>query len=456
MIVCSTKGGETVKRMSSLDYHFGIKLRFYPSDKQKKMIKQNYDAQRFVYNQYVDADRLIYHVKNASKAAQMKSTLPFVMRSMTKYEIDQAQRLLEAQELIAKHRNIRDRYEFLRAKEIDSLAIANAIQNYKKAWRNYRQMGYGVPAFHKKRSDWCYQTSCQYQGSKEANFDNGSVRFVDIKHVKLPKLGIVRISGLHPLIKERFLNHVSTRIGTASVKKTANNQFYLSLQLGSDIAFTKKYAKTQSRIGIDLNLDNFLTDSNGTMVANPRFYRKSQRRLARAQRVLSRRQRIAKKEGRSLSKAKNYQKQRLVVAELHNKIRRQRQDFLHVLSTALIKKHDLVVAEELRSENLLKNHALSQSISDVGWRTFLTMLEYKAYLYGKEFITIDPKFTTQRCHCCGTIMGQNGYKKLTLKDRDWTCPICHKEHIRYWNAAINILEKGQGIWNNPTRKKKAA
>lgn len=153
--------------------------------------------------------------------------------------------------------------------------------------------------------------------------------------------------------------------------------------------------------------------------------------------------------------AKNYQKQRLAVAKLHDKIRRQRNDFLQVLSTALIKNHDLVVAEELRSKNLLKNHALSQAISDVGWRSFLNMLAYKADLYGKEFKTIDPKYTTQRCHQCGSIMGQNGYKKLTLKDREWTCPICQTHHIRDWNAAVNILEKGLGNWQNSKIKKAA-
>lgn len=94
-------------------------------------------------------------------------------------------------------------------------------------------------------------------------------------------------------------------------------------------------------------------------MANPRFYRKSKRKLARAQRVLARRQRRAKQEGRNLYQAKNYQKQRLIVARLHDKIRRQRQDFLQTVSTTLIKNHDLVVAEELRSKNLLKNHAFS-------------------------------------------------------------------------------------------------
>lgn len=154
--------------------------------------------------------------------------------------------------------------------------------------------------------------------------------------------------------------------------------------------------------------------------------------------------------------AKNYQKQRLVVAKLHEKIRRQRHDFLEILSTALIKNHDLVVAEELRSKNLLKNHALSQAISDAGWRSFLDMLEYKAELHGKKFHTIDPKYTTQRCHYCGTIMGHNGYERLKLKDREWDCPICHEHHIRDWNASINIIEKYQGIWKNPKIEKKKA
>lgn len=171
--------------MKKSAYHFGIKLRFYPSTKQRQMIKQNYDAQRFVYNQYVGANRLIYHLKRTSKAKQLNSGLPFVMMKMTKYEIEAANRLIEQQELIAKPKNIRDKYDFLRRKEIDSLAIANAIQNYRKAWRNYRKIGHGIPSFHKKSNSWSYQTNCQYPGQKEAYLDNGTVRFIDYKHVEL-------------------------------------------------------------------------------------------------------------------------------------------------------------------------------------------------------------------------------------------------------------------------------
>lgn len=434
-----------MKRMSSLAYHFGLKLRFYPSSKQKKIIKLNYDAQRFVYNSYVGRNRNNYHARRFLTINQNKA-MPFAFSNLNDYEAKLAETVVANDKLLAKPKNIRDAYSFLRVKEIDSLALANAIQNYHKAWNNYRKIGHGIPTLHKKRSDWSYKTNCQYPKQKEAYLDNGTAKFIDAKHVKLPKLGVVRIAGLRKLIKDRLLKHVSTRIGTVTIKKTADDQFYLSMQLGSDIAFAQKLPKTQSRIGIDLNLDNFLTDSNGAMVANPRFYRKAKKKLAHAQRVLSRRQRRAKKDGRNLRTAKNYQKQRLVVAKLHDKIRRQREDFLQVLSTALIKNHDLVVAEELRSKNLLKNHALSQAISDVGWRRFLNMLAYKAKLYDKEFQTIDPRYTTQRCHQCGIIMGQIGYRKLKLNDREWTCPNCHTFHIRDWNAAVNILEKGQRKW----------
>ena len=325
-----------MKRMSSLAYHFGVKLRFYPSSKQKKIIKLNYDAQRFVYNSYVGRNRSNYHAKH-HLAVRQYQTMPFAFSILNNYETKLAEEVVINNLLLARPKNIRDAYSFLRVKEIDSLALANAIQNYQKAWNNYRKIGHGIPTFHKKRSNWSYQTNCQYPKQKEAFLDNGTARFIDAKHIKLPKLGVVRIAGFRRLIKERLVNHIPTRIGTVTIKKTADDQFYLSMQLGSDTAFVKELPKTQSQIGIDLNLDNFLTESNGSMVVNPRFYCKAKKKLAHAQRVLSRRQRRAKKGGRNLRLAKNYQKQRLVVAKLHDKIRRQRNDFLQVLSTALIK-----------------------------------------------------------------------------------------------------------------------
>lgn len=121
---------------------------------------------------------------------------------------------------------------------------------------------------------------------------------------------------------------------------------------------------------------------------------------------------------------------------------KQRNNFLQQVSTTLIKNHDLVVVEELRSKNMLKNHALALSINDVGWRSFLEMRAYKVDLYNRQFVTVDLKNTTQICNDCGFVMGANNAKKLTLADRKWTCPNCGAHHIRNWNAANNILDKG--------------
>src|SRR5699024_61575 len=127
-----------------------------------------------------------------------------------------------------------------------------------------------------------------------------------------------------------------------------------------------------------------------------RFYRKAKRQLAKAQRRLGKRCARAKKEGRSLRTAKNYQKQRLLVARLHDRIRNQRSDFINRLTTALVKSHDLVVAERLMSRNMAKHHALAMSITDAGWREFLAKMEVKANLHGKSFLMIAPKNSTQR------------------------------------------------------------
>lgn len=133
------------------------------------------------------------------------------------------------------------------------------------------------------------------------------------------------------------------------------------------VPFKSQKPKTDKTTGIDLNLDNFLTDSDGVVVDNPRFYRKSLKRLKRLQRRASRRQTRAKKEGRKLWQSRNYQKARLQTSRLQRRVRNQRDDFLQKLSTAYINNHDVVVLENLRGKNLLKNYALAMSISDAGW-----------------------------------------------------------------------------------------
>ena len=408
--------------MAQLEYHYGLKMRCYPSDQQKQIIKVNSDASRFIYNEMVAIGKELWQL------------------SRVKLPIDTVQDRIKQLTMRQNAKQMSNHYQFLEDKRIDSLTKANAIQNYRKAWNSFRKVHTaGVPKFHRKSYRWRYQTNCQYPGQKTALLTNGTVCFLDNSHVKVPKIGQLRVAGSQARLLKRMCE---TRIGTVTLTKDPADHFFLSMQLASDESFVKVSKANHEHIGIDLNTDNFLTDSEGNTVPNPRYYRTIKGKLAKEQRILSRRQRRIKKEHRSLRDSKNYQKQRLLVAKLHVKVMNQRHNFLQQISTALIKNHDLVVAEELRSKNMLKNHALAMSIADVGWRSFLNMLAYKADLYGRQFITVSPKNTTQTCHDCGFVMGSGGTKKLTLADRKWTCPQCHTHHIRDHNAALNILEKG--------------
>ena len=411
-----------MKSMAQLEYHYGLKMRCYPSDQQKQIIKVNSDASRFIYNEMVAIGKELWQL------------------SRVKLPIDTVQDRIKQLTMRQNAKQMSNHYQFLEDKRIDSLTKANAIQNYRKAWNSFRKVHTaGVPKFHRKSYRWRYQTNCQDPGQKTALLTNGTVCFLDNSHVKVPKIGQLRVAGSQARLLKRMCE---TRIGTVTLTKDPADHFFLSMQLASDESFVKVSKANHEHIGIDLNTDNFLTDSEGNTVPNPRYYRTIKGKLAKEQRILSRRQRRIKKEHRSLRDSKNYQKQRLLVAKLHVKVMNQRHNFLQQISTALIKNHDLVVAEELRSKNMLKNHALAMSIADVGWRSFLNMLAYKADLYGRQFITVSPKNTTQTCHDCGFVMGSGGTKKLTLADRKWTCPQCHTHHIRDHNAALNILEKG--------------
>ena len=411
-----------MKLMSKLAYYFGLRMRIYPSTKQKQIIKVNSDISRTVYNKMVAIDQELYRLKQV------------------KLPIDTIQARISELESRKNARNMSNHYQYMQDERIDSLTKANAIQNYQKSWKMYRKVHKaGTPNFHKKSYRESYQTNCQYGKNKSMDMFSGSVRFIDKKHIQIPKLGKLRVSGSYRRILDK---KTDIRIGTVTISKDNADRYFVSMQLGSDTPFVETLPKTNSQIGIDLNTENFLTTSDGRIIDNPRYYRVIKHKLAKAQRTLSRRELRAKKENRSLRDSKNYQKQRRLVAKLHDKIRNQRNNFLNYLSMVLINNHDLIVAENLRSSNLLKNHALAMSISDVGWRSFLQKLEYKANLYGRTFITVDPNNTTQMCHTCKFVMGTDGTQKLTLKDRQWTCPQCGAFHIRDHNASLNILDKG--------------
>ena len=423
-----------MKKAKDLPFNFGIKMQVYPSSTQKRIINKNIDFARFYWNKLVWANKEI---------AKLRHNSSLIRWPWANTRIEQLKQIADPN-----GKYLKQVYTFANDKELDSTALMQTKANYQASWNLYKKVkSVHPPTFHKKHDFGSYQTSNKYTNPQQidrATIFNGNICFLDDSHIKLPKIGRIRVSfsqKRYLRLKEMCYEGGELRLTKATISRDACGSYYVSFQIASDVRIRGDFDKTGSKIGIDLNLDNFLTDSNGNVVDNPRFYRQAKKQLAKAQRKLGKRCARARKENRLLRNAKNYQKQRKLVAKIQRRVLRRRNAFLDELSTTLIKNHDLVVAEELRSKNLLKNHALAMSISDAGWRTFLSMLEYKADMHGKKFETVDPKNTTQTCSCCGHIM--SGEHKLTLKDREWTCPSCGTFHIRDHNAAKNILAKSQ-------------
>lgn len=360
------------------------KFRLYPNLEQRILFEKTFGCSRFIWNQML-ADKISHY----GKTGEFLKNTP------------------------AQYKN-----EFPWLKEVDSLALANAQLNLNRAYKSFFQSGFGFPKFKSKKSAQSYRT----------NFQKGSIALLDGK-VKLPKIGCVKVKA-HRQIKGL--------IKSATISKTATGKYFISILCEEEIL---PMSKTNSNLGIDLGLENFAILSTGEKISNPRFLRSLSKKLAREQKILSRRALLAKKDGRKLSDCRNYQKQKLKVARIHEKISNQRKDFLNKLSTELVKNHDVICIEDLASKNLMKNHRLARAISDASWSEFTRQLHYKADWYGKKIVTVSRWFpSSQLCSTCGASSG-----KKALSIREWTCEHCGAHHDRDINASLNILKEGMRL-----------
>lgn len=414
-----------MRKMKDMPYVIGITVRLYPSDKQKDIIAFNDGAARFIHNCLVARNHEL-----------------FLLHKVTIYSQPVAERIDYLESLGTLSSDFKANYPFLEDDRTDAQTIANAIKNYNTAWRNFvTKPGTSIPTFHKKGYDKHYQTNAHYP--KDAScISNGNVYLTDKHHIQLPKLGRVRFKG-SSRIYEIFARVSETRIGAIKISMDECGRYYASLQIGSAEPFYKTLPKTGNAVGIDVNIENFCTTSDNVVTDNPRYRKATEKKLTKAQKKLSRRAERAKRERRSLYKSKNYQEQRLKVAYLHKKSAAQNDEFQHILSKTIIENQDVVIVEDLSVKNLIRNHHLAKAIADCSWSRFTTKLCYKADFYGKIFLRIPPKNTTQTCHVCGHVL--TGDNKLTLKDREWTCPSCGTYHLRDLNAAINIKNRGLAI-----------
>ena len=367
-----------------------FKFRLEPNQEQRVLINKTLGCVRFLYNHMLNEKQVKYKSKDKSKNKTEKE-----------YKID-----------------------FNWLKEVDSIALQQTRIDLKTAYDNFfRKLKAGQPTNLK------FKSKHNPKNSYRTINVNNSIR-VEENKIRLPKLGFVKFK------KSR---EVSGKIKSVTVSKNILGRCYISVLCEVEI---EKLPKLDTQVGIDLGLKEFCITSDSEFVSNPRFLRKSEQELKKAQRILSHR----------VKKGKNRFKQQKVVFKIHQKIANQRLDFLHKLSTRLIIENQVICLEDLQVRNMVKNHCLAKSISDVSWSKFVELLRYKAEWYGRELVQIDKFFPSSKtCSSCGNIK-----KDLTLKDREYQCSSCGTKIDRDYNASLNILEEGLRILKKNCRDDKVS
>lgn len=357
------------------------RYRFYPTPEQEQQLARTFGCVRYVYNWALGMKQ------EAFKEQAERISYPETDRRLTD---------LKKQ----------DETSFL--SEVSSVPLKQGLRHLDKAYTSFFRGASKFPRFKSRK----HRQSATYS----------RMAFTTKGEDATPTVKLAKQSEPLAIVWSRPLPSESSSL---TVVKEPDGRYYVSFVVEVEAA---GFAKTKQTIGIDLGIKDVIATSDGWKSGNPKHLRKSLDRLALEQRRLS----------RKVKGSGKYHKQRRRVARVHSRIRDQRRDFAHQLTTRLVERYNVICVESLAVKNMVRNHSLALSISDAGWSTLVGMLRYKAEMYGKTLVEVDRWLpSTKTCSSCGLVV-----ESLPLNVRSWECPACGAEHDRDVNAAKNILGAG--------------
>ncbi|AFV22230.1 transposase [Methanolobus psychrophilus R15] len=382
----------------------GNVYRIYPNREQRALLEQHFGAARFVCNHSLSIKNLMYGKFRVNVT-----------------EIDLNNHLI----------SLKETFPWL--KDINSQSLQQANRNLLTGFKNFFEGNGSYPTWKsKKDKHFSFQIPQNYQINLTSS------------QIYLPKIGWMKIILHRDFLSKEFIeNNLVTKevngeiildqklnkefkvLKTLTVSRTSAGRYHVSILIEDHAPYPEPELFTEeTTVGIDVGIKTFAVLSTGEEIENPKFLKRSLKKLVKLQRSVSR-----KPKG-----SKNRKKAIVKLAKHHHLIANQRNDFQHKVSAMIIRESQAIVLEDLNVKGMVRNHCLAQSISDVGWSGFVDKLIYKAEWLGKTILKIG-RFdaSSKLCNVCGY-----KFKELTLDIREWKCPACKTLHDRDINASINI------------------